>query len=250
MRDGKHSRIFYNQDFGYIKLIIERPLRLNFQASPARIERLHAQSAFVALAESKKRKDAKGKAADEAEGRALQEATLAALRKLDSTKVWKSRPAFNARLHAAFDKTGLKVPTPVRKAVLAALSERDPQADICRDKDDPDGAPEADADLRDTEHVPLPHKCPLPLPLAYGDKPDLDKLLPLIKPACVDYFKREVLPHVPDAWIAWDKTRIGFEIPFNRHFYTYQPPRDLAEIEAELKTLETDIVRMLGELTA
>lgn len=75
-------------------------------------------------------------------------------------------------------------------------------------------------------------------------------MLPPITPVCVDYFKREVLPHVPDAWIAWDKTRIGFEIPFNRHFYTCQPPRDLVQIEAELKTLETDIVRMLGELTA
>jgi type I restriction-modification system DNA methylase subunit len=55
---------------------------------------------------------------------------------------------------------------------------------------------------------------------------------------------------VPDAWIAWDKTRVGFEIPFNRHFYVYKPPRDLAEIEGELKTLEMDIVRMLGKLTA
>lgn len=72
----------------------------------------------------------------------------------------------------------------------------------------------------------------------------------LITPACVDYFEREMRPHVSDAWIASDKTRIGFEIPFNRHFYTCQSPRDLAQIEAELKTLETDIVRMLGELTA
>ena len=90
----------------------------------------------------------------------------------------------------------------------------------------------------------------MPLPLAYGDDAALERLLPLIRPACTAYFEREVQPHFPDAWIAWDKTRIGFEIPFNRHFYTYKPPRDLAEIEAELKTLETDILRMLGELTA
>ncbi|MEJ7746719.1 MAG: class I SAM-dependent DNA methyltransferase [Luteimonas sp.] len=250
MQDGTHSRIFHNQDFGYIKLIIERPLRLNFQASPQRIERLSMQSAFAALAESKKRKDAKGKAADEVAGRALQTAILVVLQTLDPAQVWKSRPAFVEALNAVFDEGGLKVQTPVRKAIFAALSERDPQADICREKDAQNGAPEADADLRDTEHVPLPRECPLPLPLAYGDKPALDALLPLITPACVEYFEREVQPHVPDAWIAWDKTRIGFEIPFNRHFYTYQPPRDLAEIEAELKTLETDIVRMLGELTA
>lgn len=250
MQDGKHSRIFHNQDFGYIKLIIERPLRLNFRASRERTGRLQTQSAFAALAESKKRKNAKGKAADEAKGQALQAAILTALRTLDAVQVWTSRPAFTEALEAGFSKVGLKVPAPVRKAILAALSERDPQADICREKDSPDGAPEADADLRDTEHVALPRECPLPLPLAYGDKPALDTLLPLITATCVEYFEREVQPHVPDAWIAWDKTRIGFEIPFNRHFYTYQPPRDLAEIEVELKALETDIVRMLGELTA
>ncbi len=248
MREGAHSRIFRNQDFGYIKLTIERPLRLNFQASPERIERLHAQSAFAALAESKKRKNVKAKAAEEAAGRALQAAILAALHTLDPKRIWTSRPAFNQALDDALDAAGLKLRAPVRKAVLATLCQRDPRADICRAKDDPDGEPEPDPELRDTEHVPLPDDCPLPL--AYGDKPSLDALLLLITESCTEYFEREVRPHVADAWIAWGKTRVGFEIPFNRHFYTYQPPCDLAEIEVELKTLETDIVRMLGKLTA
>lgn len=249
MQEGQHSRIFANQDFGYIKLTIERPLRLNFQTSPERIERLATQSAFVALAESKKRKDAKGRVAEEVAGKIVQKAILAVLGTLDPDRIWISRATFAQMLDAVLIDAAVKVPVAVRKAILNALSERDPQAEICTVKDEPDGLPEADAELRDTEHVPLPVDCRLPLPLAYGDKPELGELLALVGQPCIDYFEREVRPHVPDAWIAWDKTRVGFEIPFGRHFYTYQPPRDLAEIEAELKTLETDIVRMLGELT-
>ena len=65
-----------------------------------------------------------------------------------------------------------------------------------------------------------------------------------------DYFKREVLPHAPDAWIDEEKTRIGYEIPFNRHFYVFEPPRPLAQIDAELAEVTTRIQRMLTELSA
>ena len=86
------------------------------------------------------------------------------------------------------------------------------------------GKPDADPDRRDTENVPLKEK--------------ID-----------DYFKREVLPHVPDAWIDHDKTKVGYEIPLNRHFYKYEPPRELEEIEADIRGLETEIVKMLAEVT-
>ena len=108
------------------------------------------------------------------------------------------------------------------KAVLAALSERDETADICRDRQ---GNPEPDADLRDTESVPL-------------------------KVEVEEYFKREVLPHVPDAWIDHSKTKVGYEIPLNRHFYRYEPPRPLEEIEADIKALEGEIMTLLREVTA
>jgi len=81
-----------------------------------------------------------------------------------------------------------------------------------------------DASLRDTENVPL------------GE--DVET-----------YFKREVLPHAPDAWIDHEKTKIGYEIPFNRHFYVFQPPRPLAEIDAELKCVTDRILTMIGGLT-
>lgn len=87
------------------------------------------------------------------------------------------------------------------------------------------GKPMADANLRDTENVPL--------------SDDIES-----------YFKREVLPHVPDAWIDHEKTKVGYEIPFNRHFYVYQPPRDLAEIDADLKQVTDSILAMIAGLSA
>ena len=85
------------------------------------------------------------------------------------------------------------------------------------------GKPQPDADLRDTENVPL--------------NEDVE-----------DYFKREVLPHVPDAWIDHEKTKVGYEIPFNRHFYVFKPPRSLEEIDAELKGVTAKIMTMLEGL--
>jgi type I restriction enzyme M protein len=113
--------------------------------------------------------------------------------------------------------------------ILSALSERDDTASICRDKD---GNPEPDPELRDTESVPLAQS--------------------------VDaFFEREVKPHVPDAWI--DTARrdekngevglVGYEINFNRYFYRYTPPRALEEIEADIRAIEKDIMRMLAEVT-
>jgi type I restriction enzyme M protein len=86
------------------------------------------------------------------------------------------------------------------------------------------GSPVPDAALRDTENVPLSE-------------------------AVETYFKREVLPHAPDAWIDHDKEKKGYEIPFNRHFYVFQPQRPLAEIDAELKTVTDKILTMIGGLT-
>ena len=86
------------------------------------------------------------------------------------------------------------------------------------------GQSKPDAKLRDTEEVPL------------GE--DVD-----------EYFQREVIPHVPNAWIDHDKTKIGYEIPFNRHFYVFKPPRELSEIDAELKGVTDAIVEMIGELS-
>ncbi len=216
-RDVIVSKIFDNDDFGYWRITVERPLRLNFQVSDERIARLENESAFANLAESKKRG---GAAFQEIEaGKELQESVKEALRTLGTERLYKNRDEFEADLTAALKVANLKVPAPVKKAILNALSERDDTADICTDQD---GNPEPDPDLRDYENVPL--------------KDDLD-----------EYMKREVLPHVPDAWVDESKTKIGYEIPFTRNFYKYVPPRPLKEIEQEIKDLEEEIRGMIQE---
>lgn len=216
-KDVVVSKIFDNEDFGYWRITVERPLRLNFQASEERLARLENESAFVNLAVSKKRG---GAALEEIEaGKALQESIKTALRSLGET-VYKNRDEFETALTDALRATDVKIATPVKKAILNALSERDETAEICTDKD---GNPEPDADLRDYENVPL--------------KDDID-----------EYMQREVLPHVPDAWVDESKTKIGYEIPFTRHFYEYVPPQPLEEIEQEIKELEDEIRGMLNEV--
>lgn len=226
-KEGEHCKIFDVTDFGYRKITVERPLRLNFQASPERIARLKDERAFSNLAISKK-KNPKERAAEEAEGRKEQDAIIAMLGKLPAT-LFKDRAQFETVLDKAMKAADLKLAAPIRKAILSALSERDETAEICRDED---GNPEPDPELRDTENVPL--------------KEDIQV-----------YFDREVKPHVPDAWINTAIVdhkdgkigKVGYEINFNRYFYTYQPPRSLEAIEADIKAIEQDIVKMLREVT-
>ena len=209
----------------------------------ARIELLKEHSAFQGLATSLKRKDAKQQELEIEEGQKLQKQIIEALSKLDGDKLYLSRTVFEKDLDRVLNAAGLKLAATVRKAILAALSEADPDAEICRDKK---GNPEPDANLRDTEIVPLPDDLDLPLPLDYGKDADVSALVKLVRSHCLAYLNAEVLPHVPDAWIDFTKTKVGYEIPLNRHFYVYQPPRDLAEIESDIKGLEADIMAMLG----
>ena len=232
------SRIYPTTHFGYRKITVERPPRLNFQASAERIARLDDQRGFQNLAKSKKRGDAGAK--EEAAGRALQQAIVTMLKMLPDTLL-RDRDEFLATLAAATKRAHLKLAAPVRKAILTALAERDETAAICRDQA---GAPEPDPELRDTERVPLG---------AGHDPADAAGV-----PASVHaFFDREVRPHVPDAWIDTSKRDpkdghvgiVGYEINFNRYFYQYKPPRPLAEIQADIRAIESDIVRLLAEIT-
>lgn len=239
------SKVFANREFGYLKTTVERPLRLNFQASAERIALLDGQAAFINLATSKKRRDDAAYQAEIAAGRAMQQALKETLHKLDGTILHRNRPDFEAVLEQALKKAALKIAAPVKKAILAALSERDPEAEICYDSK---GRPEPDPDLRDTELVDLPEEIILPLPLGYDNETGHEQLLELVQEHCEEYLQAEVLPHVSDAWIDHSKTKVGYEIPLNRHFYVYQPPRPLKEIATEINQLEKDIVAMLSEV--
>ncbi|HED00248.1 MAG TPA: SAM-dependent DNA methyltransferase [Proteobacteria bacterium] len=221
LKDADHVRIFDNEDFGYRRITVERPLRLNFAVDQPRINRLKETTAFANLAASKKRKDTKAAQAEIEEGRKQQEDIVAALLPLAGKGIVKNRDQFSEMVQAAFKKSGLKITSALFKTILMALAERDETADVCTDAK---GNPEADPELRDFENVPL--------------KEDVD-----------EYMKREVLPHVPDAWVDESKTKVGYEIKFNRYFYRYTPPRPLDEIEADLKKIEKEIADMLAEVT-
>jgi type I restriction enzyme M protein len=206
--EGEHCKIFEGREFGYRKITVERPLRLNFQASPERIERLTEEKAF--------------------QKRADQDDVLAMLRAMPG-ELMQERPAFEAALKIAAKAAGIKLDAPLRKAVLAALSERDETAPACLDAK---GNPEPDAELRDTEQVPL------------GE--DVG-----------EYMVREVRPYVPDAW-ASDTVRdpqdgglgkVGYEVNFNRYFYVYVPPRPLPEIEADIAAVEREIMALMSHET-
>ena len=241
------SRVFENREFGFLKVTVERPLRMNFEASPERIARLDEESAFANLASSKKRKDDSAAKKEIAEGQAQQDAIRTLLATLEGKGRYMDRKAFEADLDKAAKKAGGKLPAPIKKAIFAALGERDPEAEICRDAK---GNPEPDSDLRDTENIPLPEGTELPLPMAFGpDKPN-DELVQTFRTTIDAYMKREVLPHVPDAWVDYGKTKVGYEIPINRHFYVYKPPRPLPEIEADIRQLEGEIADLLKGLLA
>ncbi|MEA3238387.1 MAG: N-6 DNA methylase, partial [Candidatus Bipolaricaulota bacterium] len=224
--DAEHSKIFPTTQFGYRRITVERPLQLNFQASSERIERFKEERAFQKLALSKKH-NPEVKAQEEKLGKRQQERILEMLQSMPDT-LFKDRPSFEKTLQEAAADHRIKLDAPIKKAILSALSERDETAEICLDKK---GNPEPDTNLRDTENVPLSE-------------------------SIESFFEREVKPHVPDAWI--DETKrdaqdgkvgiVGYEINFNRYFYTYEPPRPLEEIEADIEKVEHEIMEMLGKM--
>ena len=205
------SKIFPIDAFGYRRITVERPLRLNFQTSAERLAKALEEKALQKLDST------------------TQQRLLTALQAMDASVLHRNREQFSKQLKKALAAYSVSLGTSELKAVLNALSERDPEADICTTK----GQPEADTGLRDNENVPL------------GE-------------SVYDYFQREVIPHVPDAWIDESKTDaldgevgiVGFEIPFNRHFYVFQPPRPLAEIDSELKACTDRIKQMIEGLSA
>ncbi len=214
-QEGEHVRIFANEDFGYSRVTVERPLRLNFAVTPDRLERVKEASAFVGLVKCWKRNDKEAAAA--ATGAKLQRDILGALEQMAGAGIMKNRDEFANLLKSRFKEADVPAAGLMFNAILKALSETDETADICVDRA---GKPEPDPDLRDYENVPL--------------KEDI-----------AGYMAREVLPHVADAWVDEEKTRVGYEINFNRYFYRYEPPRSLEEIDQELAAIEKEIAALL-----
>lgn len=145
---------------------------------------------------------------------------LRGFRRKVRNRVFRDREVFVTALRDFSE--GKKQPLKATEAadLASMLSERNPEAEICRDRH---GEPEPDPDLRDTERVPLTEDV-------------------------AEWLEREVLPHRPDAWVDEEKTRIGYEIPLTRHFYRYDPPRPLATIEEDIGALSAEIATLLDEV--
>jgi type I restriction enzyme M protein len=142
----------------------------------------------------------------------------AALESLVGRQSWMSRDDFLPAVQVALrNQNKTVVGAPVMRAIWQAIGVHDDAAEVVRNSK---GRPEPDPSLRDTELVPF--------------RDDIEA-----------YFEREVLPHVPNAWIDRAKTKVGYEIPFTRLFYKYVPPRDLAEIDADLERVTAEIIEML-----
>lgn len=210
-QETPQSKLFPNAAFGYRRITVERPLRLSFQVTGARIQAVLEEKAIQKLDDG------------------AQDALAQALRSMNGSVVYKNREQFRKVLKKALSIYAAPSGTAEMKVLLSALSERDAEADICMSK----GEPEADPSLRDYENVPL------------GE-------------SVYEYFGREVKPHVPDAWIDASKVDeqdadvgvVGYEIPFNRHFYVFTPPRPLEEIDRDLKICTDKIKQMIEALSA
>jgi type I restriction enzyme M protein len=129
----------------------------------------------------------------------------------------------------------------IEDAVMDALAVRDPDAPAQLDKN---GNLLADPDLRDNENVPLPK-----VRLTFETDATERLNSPAYREAIDTYVQAEVKPHVPDAWVDFDKTKVGYEIPLTKHFYVYAPLRPLAEINAEIQALEDEIQALLFKVT-
>ena len=217
-KESEYCKIFENAYFGYTSVTVERPLRLNFQINGERLERLFE-------GESSNRANSSGKRIgknlqDMQKSEERQKIIKDALKEISSDKLYKNREAFILFLKEFLKSCDIQLKATEIKTLIKALSEKDETADICMDRN---GNPEPDTESRDCENIPL--------------RESID-----------DYFKREVLPYMPDAWMDRDMDKIGYEINFTKEFYKYKPLRSLDDIRNDLLVLEKETEGLLMEI--
>ena len=233
------SKILDNQEFGYIKVTVERPLQLNFVVNEVRLKSLKESEAF-----KKYLLDTVGTKVENSECTTLSEKIIETIETVGD-QLYKKREDFVSKIEDSFKSHGIKLDSKLKKVILENLSERDSSAEVCVSSK---GDVEPDSELRDFENIPFPSDISLPLPLGYDNETGLDEVIELVKTHCEEYMKSEVLPFVPDAWIDYSKTKIGYEIPITKLFYVYKPPRDLQLIEKELSDLGIEVLNSLSRL--
>jgi len=233
--DGKKkkvevSKIYEVEDFKYTKVIVDRPLRLAYEITNKKIEALKEHNKFKELATSRK-KDKIAAEVEIKEGKAIQKKILKAIESFKGKAREMSDENFFTSLETAL---GTKPSQGWLKMYRDTLGEKDEEAEVVFAKPyevpKQKGAigswkekPLVDTDLRDSENIPW--------------KQDIDQ-----------YFKTEVLPFAPDAWMDREKDKIGFEIPFTKYFYEYKPLRDLSLIMKDIEELEEQTEILLEEI--
>jgi len=214
--ENKYCEIFDNEEFGYTKVIVERPLQLNYQITEERLENLYSVKTFVNLTESKN-KNPEEKLEEEKNGKEKQKTIINALQMIGD-RLYKNWDEFEKKVQIALKEFGLSAN--FIKNIILPLSEHDDTADYVLDSK---GKKQPDSNLRDSEKIPL--------------KQDIK-----------EYFDREVKPYYPDAWMDRKKDKIGYEINFTKYFYKYVPPRPLEEIEKDIKQVTAEIQELLEEV--
>ncbi|WP_414469822.1 type I restriction-modification system subunit M [Methanobacterium sp. ACI-7] len=213
--NNNESKILDNTDLGYTKVIVERPMQLNYQITEDRLENIYTIPSFSKLAKSDNENPA-FKLAEEDAGKEKQKKIIKELRKADN-RLYKDWDEFAQKVKEvlkSFELTNALI-----RNIIIALSEHDDTADYVKDIK---GNLKPDQKLRDSEKVPLNR--------------DID-----------EYFEKEVLPYYPDAWMDRKSDKVGYEINFAQYFYKYEPPRPLEEIEKDIKEITSEIQELLRE---
>ena len=218
--ESDQVKILANEAFGFIRITVERPLRLRWEITDDSIARALAAKQLAKLQPE------------------VMDTLFAALSK-QSGRSDTNRRVLAKVIDPIFWKAGLT--TLQQKAVWQAFAVYDPDAPILTDRK---GEPEPDSDLRDQENVSLPH-----VRVGYESDPAYRLSSIEYRTTVEDYIDRKIRPYTHDVWVDHTKTKIGYEIPLTRYFYKYVPPRPLDEIDAEIKQLEGEIKELLHEVT-
>ena len=223
--EKEHVKIFPNEAFGYLRITVERPLRVKWMVDVDALEALAKSKAWSKWAETQAGCDPQ---------KVFGSSALVGV-------TWdKEDDALRAIMNEA--RVVWAAPLEVSKELLKLAARSDHDGVLITDKK---GRPHPDADLRDNENVPMPSS-----PIAWTEDVAARLETAVYRNAIDEYVAAEVSPYLPDAWIDFDKTKVGYEIPVTRHFYRYEPPRALVEIDAEVKALEGEIQALLGEVSS
>lgn len=220
-QENERVKILSNESFGFLRITVERPLRLRWEITEETLRTFDANPKFAKLSD---------------ETRDLLRAGLSRC----TGEIFTDRKLAIKRAVEILSGAGARGKL-LQKAMLEILAVRDPEAPPVIDDE---GNAEPDTELRDYENVLLPSR-----PVVFEADATERLASTEYRSTVEDYMRTEVIPFTPDAWVNHTKIKIGYELPVTRHFYEHLPSRSLSEIDADIKALESDIQNILKEVT-